>query len=92
MFIAFGVMLSGVLVGYIMRRIPNITFIGKVISMFIFLLLFSLGISVGRNEVILNNLSTLGLQALIITVGAVAGSICFSSIIYNKYFKKEEKQ
>lgn len=92
MLIVFGMLLSGVLVGYIMRRIERITFIGKIILLFIFLLLFSLGISVGKNELIINNLSSIGLQALIITIGAVAGSIAMTTIIYNKFFRKEEKR
>ncbi len=92
MLIVFGMLLSGVLVGYIMRRIERITFIGKIILLFIFLLLFSLGISVGKNEMILNNLSSIGLQALIITIGAVAGSIVMTTIIYNKFFRKEQKR
>lgn len=91
MFTVFGVLLSGVLVGYLMRRVPKITFIGKMILIFIFLLLFSLGISVGKNEMILKNLSSIGIQALIITIGAVAGSIALTTIIYNKFFKKEVK-
>lgn len=92
MLIVFGMLLSGVLVGYIMRRIDKITFIGKIILLFIFLLLFSLGISVGKNEMILNNLSSIGVQALIITAGAVAGSIAMTTIIYKKFFKEEAKQ
>lgn len=92
MFIVFGIMLLGVLIGYLLRQIPNITFIAKLISLFIFLLLFSLGISVGKNQEILNNLSTIGLQALVIAVGAMAGSICLTGLIYNKYFKKDEKR
>lgn len=88
MFIVFGIMITGIVAGYFLRRIPNITYIGKLITAFIFLLLLFLGISVGKNEVIINNLSTIGVQALIITLAAILGSVVMSWIIYRRFFKK----
>ena len=41
----------------------------------IWVLLFLLGIEVGGNESIIRNLSTLGIEALLLTMGAVLGSI-----------------
>lgn len=40
-------------------------------------LLFFLGIGLGCNKVILANLASLGLLSLVLTIGAVAGSIFF---------------
>lgn len=87
MFIVFGIMVSGIVAGYFLRRIPNITFIGKLITGFIFLLLFTLGLSVGGNDVIVNNLSTIGVQALVITLAAVMGSVLAAWIVYKRFFR-----
>jgi len=87
MFIVFGIMVSGIVAGYFLRRIPNITFIGKLITGFIFLLLFTLGLSVGGNDVIVSNLSTIGVQALVITLAAVVGSVLAAWIVYKRFFR-----
>lgn len=88
MLTVFAIMLLGIGAGYFLRRIPDIKIIGKLITYFIFLLLFFLGISVGHNEKIVNNLTTIGLQALIITMGAIAGSILLAWFVYKKFFVK----
>lgn len=90
MLTVFAVIIGGIITGYLLRRIPDLKIVGHLITVFIFLLLFSLGITVGKNDMILNNLHTIGLQALIITIGAVSGSILFTVIIYRKFFKKED--
>ncbi|MBF0650019.1 LysO family transporter [Dysgonomonas sp. GY75] len=91
MLTVFAIMLLGIGAGYFLRRIPDIKIIGKLITCFIFLLLFFLGISVGHNEKIVNNLTTIGLQALIITMGAIAGSILLAWFVYKKFFVKEKE-
>ncbi|MBK5720728.1 LysO family transporter [Dysgonomonas sp. Marseille-P4677] len=91
MFTVFTIMVIGIIAGYFLRSIPNIKIIGKLITGFIFLLLFFLGISVGHNETIVNNLTTIGLQALIITMGAIAGSVLLAWLVYKKFFQKEEE-
>lgn len=57
----------------------------------IYLLLFLLGLSVGTNEKILQNFETIGFQAIIITIFAVAGSILTAWLTYIIFFKKDEK-
>lgn len=89
MFIVFGIMVSGIVAGYFLRRIPTITFIGKLITGFIFLLLFTLGLSVGGNDIIVSNLSTIGVQALVITSAAVIGSVLAAWVVYKRFFGKE---
>ena len=91
MLTVFAIMLLGIGAGYFLRRIPDIKIIGKLITCSIFLLLFFLGISVGHNEKIVNNLTTIGLQALIITMGAIAGSILLAWFVYKKFFVKEKE-
>ena len=66
MFTVIGIMFCGIAVGYFFRKVELLQKIGKPISYTILLLLFLLGISVGANESIVNNLTTLGGQALLI--------------------------
>ena len=73
MFIIIGIMLTGMLLGYLLRS-KRLSWIHRIITLLIWILLFLLGIDVGGNESIIKGLHTLGLEAIIITVAAVAGS------------------
>ncbi len=85
----FIIMLLGIGAGYLLRdRYCARKVVGKLILLFIFLLLFFLGISVGSNEQVIRNFPVLGLQALLITSGALAGSILLSWFVYIRFFKK----
>ena len=66
MFTVIGFMLTGIIVGYLFRNIAFLQKTEKTISITIFLLLFLLGISVGSNELIINNLAAFGWQAAIL--------------------------
>lgn len=81
------ILFSGILAGYILRN-KNLKFIHKMITVFIWALLFSLGISVGMNDTLLTNLPTLGLDALIITFGGLAGSLIMAWFIYTRWFTR----
>jgi len=72
MFIIIGIMLTGMLFGYLLRS-KRLTWIHKIITFLIWVLLFLLGIDVGGNDIIVKGLHTLGLEALIITLAAVIG-------------------
>lgn len=74
MFIIIGVMLSGILVGYLFRSF-RLTIIHKVITVLIWALLLLLGIEVGGNNKIISGLHTIGVEALMITVAATLGSV-----------------
>lgn len=89
MFIVLGVMLSGILVGYLLRKVKNIRFLDKLISIFIFLLLFFLGVSVGHNDTVINSFSTIAVQAIIITFGAVFGSVLMAWVIYKRFYENK---
>ena len=73
MFIIIGIMLTGMLLGYLLRS-KRLSWIHKIITLLIWILLFLLGIDVGGNESIIKGLHTLGLEAVVITVAAVIGS------------------
>ena len=90
MFAIFLFLFAGIGIGVGLRRFPNITIIGKLMTGVIFVLLFLLGKSVGKNDAIMNNLASIGMQAFIITSAAIAGSVLMSWIVY-KYFFEEKK-
>ena len=71
MAIVLGLMVAGIFIGYFLRRNEKILRINeKLVSGAIYLLLFFLGIMVGTNKQVLNHFDTLGMQALIITLGS----------------------
>ncbi len=76
-------LLAGIVGGYLIRhrhRILNI--LQKMIIWSIFLLLFSLGISVGNDPMIISSLPHLGLSALFLTLAGVAGSIILAYALW----------
>lgn len=82
MLIIIGIMLTGMLLGFVLRK-KQLTWIHKIITVLIWLLLFLLGIDVGGNEAIIKGLHTIGLEALIITLAAVTGStLCAWALWY----------
>lgn len=91
MLTVFAIMLIGVGVGVAVRRFTIFKRTNKAISLVIFLLLFLLGKEVGADERVLSNLSTLGVQALMITLGAVLGSALCAKFVYQYFFKKDER-
>ncbi|WP_217930790.1 LysO family transporter [Bacteroides caecimuris] len=92
MFIIIGIMLTGMLLGYLLRS-KRLSWIHKIITLFIWILLFLLGIDVGDNESIIKGLHTLGLEAVIITVAAVIGSIlCAWGLWYLLYIRNKGKE
>lgn len=92
MFIIIGIMLTGILIGYLLRS-KRLTWIYKIITFLIWLLLFLLGIDVGGNESIMKGLHTLGIEALIITLAAVTGSTLLAwGLWYLLYIRKRDKE
>ena len=92
MFTVIGFMLTGITVGYLFRNIAFLQKTEKTISITIFLLLFLLGISVGSNELIINNLAAFGWQAAILAFSATCGSILASWMVLKFFFKKGGEQ
>ncbi|NDV82179.1 LysO family transporter [Bacteroides sp. 51] len=90
MFIIIGIMLTGMLTGYLLRN-KRLHWIHKVITVLIWLLLFLLGIDVGSNEAIIKGLHTIGLEAAIITIGAVVGSTLFAWGLWYFIYERPKK-
>lgn len=92
MFTIIGIMFTGMLAGYLLRS-KRLTWIHKIITLLIWLLLFLLGIDVGANPAIINGLHTIGMEALVLTAAAVAGSVLASwglwRLLYVRFQKRE---
>ena len=72
------------------KKIKFGSLVEKLTNTSVFLLLFYLGVSVGLNKMIVNNLHQIGLKALIISVFSILFSLICSSIIYKLFFKKKK--
>ncbi|MGI6073398.1 MAG: LysO family transporter [Fermentimonas sp.] len=86
----FLAILLGIAIGFATRKSKIIAYTNKIIEVIIMILLFLLGIDVGSKEEIVSNFSILGMEALIITLGATLGSLLLAKWVYSKYFKEEE--
>jgi uncharacterized membrane protein YbjE (DUF340 family) len=92
MFTVIIIMSAGILLGYLLRNKEIISkYTGIIITWLIYMLLFLLGISVGTNNTIISNLDKIGLNALLITTGALTGSVIASWVTYRLFFRKYEK-
>ena len=88
--IVLAIMVVGIIVGYIYNNKKKfIKFSEKLTNWTIYLLLFLLGVGIGANKKIINNLDTIGYNALILTIGAVLGSIICALIVYKLFFKSK---
>lgn len=62
------------------------------ITMFgLIVLLFSMGLGIGSNSDLLNNLDTLGLQAFLLALGSVLGSIIVTWYLQKWIFRGDKK-
>jgi len=86
-------MTIGLILGYVFRNKPQfILCSSKITTLIIYMLLFLLGIGVGLNKTIISNMTNIGIQAFLITFGAVLGSLIFAYITYKLFFiNKNEK-
>ena len=82
------IMLCGIGTGYLLRN-KKMSFIGRVITALIWVLLFLLGIEVGANPRIINGLQTLGLEAIVLTIAGSLGSAIFAWVLWRYVCRKE---
>lgn len=85
-------MFVGIGIGYVLRNLQFLQKIEKSTSLTIFLLLFVLGISIGSNSLIINNLGRFGWQAAILATLSILGSMLASFLVFHLFFKKGGKQ
>jgi uncharacterized membrane protein YbjE (DUF340 family) len=77
----------GIILGYSFKNY-TISFINQLINVLIWTLLFILGLEVGSNSDIIKNLKFVGIDAFVISVGAILGSVLMAWILWksiNRY-------
>lgn len=92
MFNVIGIMLTGICIGYIFRKFEFLQKTEKSISCTIVALLFVLGLSIGSNHLIIDNLWRFGWQAAVLATAGLLGSMFAARIVYVLLFKKEEQK
>ncbi len=83
--IVLALLFAGMIIGYVFREKIPAKRINLLLKLSIYLLLFFMGVAIGRNEEIMDNLALLGWQSLLLTIGAVTGSILFAWLLWKFY-------
>ena len=91
MLIIVAIMLCGIAVGYLLRNWDT-RFISHVITALIWLLLFLLGIEVGSNPRIVMGMQTLGIEALVLTIGGAVGTTLCAWLLWIYVSRKEARK
>ncbi|MCB2197562.1 MAG: lysine exporter LysO family protein [Bacteroidetes bacterium] len=91
MITVLAIMTAGIFLGWLLHHKKQfLKIVSHTTNWAIYALLFLLGVSVGTNEKILNNFDKIGVQSIVITLFAVAGSILVSWLTYILFFKNNE--
>lgn len=88
MFTIIGLVLTGMLLGYLLRK-RDLKKIHPIITLLIWLLLFILGIEVGSNEEIIRGLHTIGYEAVVLTLGGALGSVIAAWALWRALYKRK---
>ncbi len=82
----------GVVVGFLFREKERfLLYADRITGFAIYMLLFFLGISIGINEEVMNHIFAFGLKSLVLSLGAILGSVLFSYVVYLFFFREIEK-
>lgn len=93
MFTIILLMAVGALTGHLLRHIRLLRQVEKSASLTVFALLFVLGLSIGSNQLIIENLDRFGWQAAVLATAGTAGSILAAALVVQLFFnKKKEKK
>ena len=85
------IMLSGMAVGFLLRK-RRLRVVPHAVTVLIWLLLFFLGVEVGENPQVINGISSLGLEALWLSLTGIAGTVLFSWALWRWVNKKGGKR
>ena len=91
MLIIVAIMLCGIAVGYMLRN-KNTRIVSRIITVLIWLLLFLLGIEVGSNPRIVMGMQTLGIEALLLTIGGAVGTTLCAWLLWIYVSRKEARK
>ncbi len=76
------IILSGMAVGFLLRK-RQLRVVPNLVTVLIWLLLFFLGVEVGENPQVIGGITTLGLEALWLSIAGLAGTIIFSWALWH---------
>lgn len=83
-------LILGITLGVLFKNVSKlIKGVDKLTQATVYLLLFFLGVQVGKNPKIMNNILSLGGQSLLLSIGAVFGSLLCSWIVYRFLLSKK---
>lgn len=89
----FLVLILGFAVGYKgLLKERGMKWNSRLQTLFLMLLIFCMGVSIGRNREILSGLPLLGGKALLFAVFAIAGSILLVYVLSVFFLEKEERK
>ena len=91
MWLILGIMTAGIITGLLLKNRIDSKPITFLLNITIYLLLFFMGVSIGTNPEIINNLGQISLKALTIAVAAISGSILIARLLDRIINKKDEK-
>ncbi len=88
MLIVVLLMSLGMTLGFLVRKKSDVLAkLDRWITYTIYLLLFLLGLTVGKNDMVVHNIHNIGINALIITLAAIAGSVFVCWLVYSLFFR-----
>lgn len=91
MYIIMLILAAGIVTGYVFRRRPRVAGTAdRVTTWVIYLLLFTLGLSIGADREIMGQLGTLGLEGLVLAVCGLLGSTVCAWIVWRLWFRGRE--
>ena len=82
-------LLAGIVAGLVRGKFTDNEkkYVSVAMTCLVFLLILLMGIKTGSNQAVIANLGVYGLQSLLITVGAVIGSILFAVLFEKLLFR-----
>lgn len=89
MLTVYSFMIGGFILGFALRKNGIKEFISKMIMTAIITLIFMLGLAVGGNKTVINNLANLGGQALLLAILSTFGSVIAAWAVAKLFFKKK---
>ena len=88
MFVVIGWMLAGICAGFLLRS-KKLGWVHPLISGLIWTLLFLLGLEVGGTPHLVASLATLGLEAALVTLAALAGSSLAAWALWHWLYRRK---
>lgn len=89
MFKVLGFLVTGILSGYLLRRVSVLQELEKTITLTVWAMLFVFGLSIGLNRELIAHLGQFGGQAAVLALAGVAGSLLASYVAFRWIFRQK---